>query len=500
MPAAQLKGELDLEFGKFRAKLAQAVNESARAQDRMKAGGADLGDKMFGGMKNLGALAGVGSVGAAAIVFKDIVSHFDDVAEGAVKLGTSTDSFQRVSFAASQLATNIDAVGGAVLKAEKNIGDLNKSGGREALLRLGLDAETFINLPLEEKLLALSDAYASAEGDGSRMATMQQLLGRGAADLIPLLAEGKEGLEAMFANAPVAADEVVQALAAVNDQLDAMKPKWQVFAGKALGNMATNLEVVWGLFHGDAPGTTMQRQADELNAAMTAADERRSKRKKLSALAEDQREQKTAASEQKKADDEAAKRAERIERLKRETGRQAIDTLPDYQKFQAIAALQDEIFAKMQKSGGLFFEPSIQGLEQWSQAALGKGQMDTAETALGMLKEARSLQKEMDDLNTKIKTDTHKEALANDAVNREKKREELEGQRDALEKAGKAQAPIGGLAGAVSLLTGRDPTALAQLESAREQKRKLDEIERHLKELVQQGRKDRNNPGDTFTD
>lgn len=496
--AAQLKGELDLEFGKFRAKLAQAVNESARAQDRMKAGGADLGDKMFGGMKKVGAIAGVGSLGAAVVMFKDIVSHFDDVAEGAVKLGTSTDSFQRVSFAASQLATDIDKVGGAVLKAEKNLGDLDKSGGREALLRLGLDAEKFLNLPLEQKIIALAEAYNAAEGDAGRMATMQQILGKGATELNVLFAEGKDGLEAMFANAPVAADETVQALAAVNDQLDAMRPKWQVFAGEWLSGAAMMAEIAGSMIADPTKtlGQALDEQAQEMAANMEKAESRRLARKKLGTLADEKADSKA----QEKAAEDATKQAERIEKLKSETGRQSIDTLPDHQKFFALAEMQDKIFERMQNSGGMFFDSSLEGLQQWSEAALGKGQMDTAEKALNMLKEARALQKEMDGLDTKIKTDTDKEARANDAINRDKKRAELEGQRDALERAGKAQAPMGRLAGAVALLTGGDPTAMAQLESAKEQKKKLDEIERHLKELVQQGKNGNKTAGDIFTE
>lgn len=308
-----LRTDLDLEFGKFRAKLSQAVNEAARAQDRMKAGGADLGDKIFGGAKSLAAFAGVGSVGAAAYAFKSIVAHFDDVAEGAVKLGATTDAYQRVSFAASQLATDIDQVGNAVLKAEKSLGDLDKSGGREALLRLGLDAETFMNLSLDEKILALADAYQKAEGDASRMATMQQVLGRGAAELNVLFAEGRDGLEKMFGDAPVAADELVQSLAAINDHLDAIKPKWQVLGGQVTGGLSAMVENVKRMLANPDLGwfEGLEQQGAELAESITRADQRASARKKLQDLAEDQKSQK----EQEKEAEAAEKQAERVKRL-----------------------------------------------------------------------------------------------------------------------------------------------------------------------------------------
>lgn len=482
---AQLKGELDLEFGKFRAKLAQAVNESARAQDKMKAGGAGLGEKMLGGGKWLAGVAGFGSLGAAAVMFKDIVQHFDDVAEGAVKVGASTEAFQRVSFAASQSGTSIEGVAAAILKAEKNIGSLDNAGGRGALLRLGIDAEKFINLDLDEKILVLADAYNKADGDAARLATMQEVLGKGASDLNTLFASGAEEIRNMFEGAPVAADELVQALGAVNDQLDAIKPKWQVFFGEKLMNMALNFEIVGNLLNGKGIGTTLDEQANEQAEAMEKADSRRRTRKKLADLAEE----KKSAAEQKKADDARARDQERVTKLKTETERQSVNAMDPADRYFELMRQQQAVFENMQKSGGAFFSADLQGLADWSQKLFDQGDFGNAEKALQMLKEARSLEKEMSDISAKQGETRDRQDRDRDKARFEKQRDELDAQRRQITDAPDRRASIGGLAGAVARLTGGDPTAMASLESARARQRKLEDIDRKLQTLIDQNKK-----------
>ncbi len=496
---ATLKGELDLEYGKFRAKLAQAVNESARAQEKMKAGGKDLGDQILGGGKWLAGVAGLGSLGGAAIIFKDIVQHFDDVAEGAVKVGASTEAFQRVSFAASQSGTDIEGVSNAILKAEKNIGALDKAGGREALLRLGIDAEKFLNLDLDQKILVLADAYNAAEGDASRLATMQEVLGKSASDLNTLFASGAEEIRKMFEDAPVAADDLVQALGAINDQLDAIKPKWQVLGGKWLSGAAMMAEIAGSMIMDPSKtlGQAIDEQAKEMADNMEKADSRRRARKKLGELADD----KEATKEQKKRDDEQEKQQDRVSKLKGETEKQALEAMDPTDRFAELFARQQAVFADMQKSGGLFFEPSLEGLANWSQKLFDDGDLGTAEKALTMLKEANTLEKEMAEIGEKQRKKTDDDARNRDRARFDKQRDELEAQKRALSDGPDRKAPLGGLAGAVARLTGGDPTAMASLESARARQRKLEDIDRKLQTLIDQNKKTTQPaPGGVFTE
>jgi hypothetical protein len=58
------------------------------------------------------------------------------------------------------------------------------------------------NIDFEETLLSLADAYASTTDAGARQTLVFEALGRNGRDLIPVLEQGREGVQALFANVP----------------------------------------------------------------------------------------------------------------------------------------------------------------------------------------------------------------------------------------------------------------------------------------------------------
>ncbi|MCG3206265.1 MAG: hypothetical protein KCHDKBKB_02999 [Elusimicrobia bacterium] len=90
----------------------------------------------------------------------------------------------------------------------------------------------------------------------------------------------------------------------------------------------------------------------------------------------------------------AGKKADEIAARMRE---QEIAAMGPQERYMALSEQQDAIFARMQREGGMFYEPSVAGLGQWAAGAEKFGMQDVRLKALQMQEEAANLQKQMDD-------------------------------------------------------------------------------------------------------
>jgi hypothetical protein len=122
-----------------------------------------------------------------------------------------------------------------MIRLEKALGDVENAKVAEVLERLGLSASDLTAMPLDQKILAFSEAFQKARETGSGVADIQALLGRSAGDLIPLFEQSGDALRGMFEDAPVLAEATVQEMAKINDEIDAMIEKAKSLGSRAVG-------------------------------------------------------------------------------------------------------------------------------------------------------------------------------------------------------------------------------------------------------------------------
>jgi hypothetical protein len=152
---------------------------------------------------------------------------------------------QRVDFAAQQAASiGVDQVAKSMMRLERSLGDVENAKATEALERLGLTGAKLTAMPLEEKILALSAAFQKARLEGTGMADIQDLLGRTAADLVPLFEQSGDALREMFERAPVVAEAMVHEMARVNDEFDALILKAKTLFVDSVGTITLIPKVV----------------------------------------------------------------------------------------------------------------------------------------------------------------------------------------------------------------------------------------------------------------
>ena len=197
----------------------------------------------FGKLQNV--LASVGVAFSATVIvgqLRRVMEHFDRVNDLAIRFGTSAESIQRVGEAARLSGSDIDMVARAMTKAGIAATEAVTKGGEAAdtFRRAGINAGEFERLSLDQKLLAIAQAFKAANGDASKQNEILKLIGMRAADLIPLITN-IDGLKAAINDASVVSDEAVRKISDANDRLEKLGFQMQanVFAPAIIG--ATDL-------------------------------------------------------------------------------------------------------------------------------------------------------------------------------------------------------------------------------------------------------------------
>lgn len=281
------------------------------------------------GGQALGVLGLAGGVTGVTTAIKESLSMADDLADLALKLNDSAEALQRVDFAGKQAAgVGVAQIGDSMIRLERALGDVENAKVAEVLERLGLSAEDLVAMPLDQKILAFSEAFQKARETGTGVADIQALLGRTAGDLIPLFEQGGDALRGMFADAPVLAEATVQEMAKINDEIDAMIDKAKNLGSRVVGGGINAVQFVGryyaALFNGEGVGGSFDvaREMEKSEAAGYEQDAAERERSRVAAGIQQKWDRERAAM-QKLAEAEASYDADRArradaERLKQE--------------------------------------------------------------------------------------------------------------------------------------------------------------------------------------
>jgi len=264
-----LRTELELGRSHFQKNWKKTVSDVKRGSRDMKRETGGVGKSLATGIK--AALPAIGLAGIGAMV-KSSLQWADDLADLSQKLNESAEVLQRVDYAAQQAASvGVAQISKAMLKLEDNLGDVSNTKVTEALNNIGISAKDLIGLPLDEKVKALSSAFQEARRTGVGVADMTELIGRQAGELIPLLNLSKEELDGLFADAPQLADDVIQRMARLNDEFDALVLKGKSKATELIDYTAIGVDFFVKFISGPAfesPQDAYDRAVQEIGDKM----------------------------------------------------------------------------------------------------------------------------------------------------------------------------------------------------------------------------------------
>ena len=173
----------------------------------------------------------VGAAMAAPILAaaKSFAEAGDAVEKASRRTGMAAESFSALQFAAQQSGTSIEAVEKGILRMQRTITQATDglASSRHQLAELGLAAEDLAGLSTEEQFLRVAEALSQVQDPAEKAARAMQIFGRSGVELIPLLFQGREGIEAMMAEARrlgvVLSEEDAEAAKELTDAIGRLK-------------------------------------------------------------------------------------------------------------------------------------------------------------------------------------------------------------------------------------------------------------------------------------
>jgi len=185
-----------------------------------------------------GAIGGVFAVGFLASATRRIVQHADQIHKTAVRIGASTDTIQKFDFAATQSGATMSDVEKSFINTAKAM-ESAKQGLTthiRAFQAFGITMQMLNVMSPEQVFLKVAEAIEKAGGAMDNAKSLQDIMGRGGAAMIPAFVSGFTGLAG---SAPKGIDnETIESLVKFNDELDRLKREMLPAAASAAGGLA----------------------------------------------------------------------------------------------------------------------------------------------------------------------------------------------------------------------------------------------------------------------
>lgn len=163
------------------------------------------------------------TAGALVAFTKSAFAAADATGDMAERAGIAVESFSRLQFAASQTDVEVTALTTGIAKFQVTLSKAS-TGSKEAqvtLARFGVSAQSLANLKVEDQIAAIADAFKDVRDPADRTRLATELFGRAAGpQLVPLLAQGEEGIRKFFEQADRLGITLSTSTAASIDEVD----------------------------------------------------------------------------------------------------------------------------------------------------------------------------------------------------------------------------------------------------------------------------------------
>lgn len=217
------------------------------ASQRIKAFGGQL-STMGSGMIAAGASIAAPLIGAV----KHFVSVGDALDKMSARTGASVGTLAELGFAAEQSGASLENVEAVMLKMNRRLGRATAIGGpaADAIEKLGLNLDEIRAMNPEQRFLALGEAVKNYGDDAAAAGLAQKALGTGVDKLLPLFKAGKEGIEALRAEARkeglVPSEKATAAAAKLGDAFNIVYRKVQALVFEIGAALAPTLTAILG--------------------------------------------------------------------------------------------------------------------------------------------------------------------------------------------------------------------------------------------------------------
>lgn len=181
---------------------------------------------------------------AAAVQFAAAGSALDDMAN---RTGIAGSQLAAIGFAAQQSGTSLEKFEGAIVKQTKFLAAASEGGdkAKEALDGIGLSFAEIEGLKPDEQFAAIGQALSEIPDQTTRSAKAMEIWGKSANDLLPIFADGVDGLNKLTAQAEklglVMGPEEIANAAKLGDAIDILTNQGAALANKIGAALAPTL-------------------------------------------------------------------------------------------------------------------------------------------------------------------------------------------------------------------------------------------------------------------
>lgn len=198
----ELKVKITAELANIKA----GLDALQRELNETGAAGESAGKRIDAGLGGLGtsaarAAAALTAAGAAfgAVLVKKSIDAADATGVLAGKLDTTTEALSRLQYAAKLSDVSGSTLEASMKKLARSVTEAASGTGKaaDAFAVLKLNAEDLLKLPADEQFGKIADALNRVENQGQKATLTQMIFGKSASDLLPLVAEGSAGIDAL---------------------------------------------------------------------------------------------------------------------------------------------------------------------------------------------------------------------------------------------------------------------------------------------------------------
>jgi hypothetical protein len=203
------------------------------AVDKTKKGFGSVGRALGGLTKSLfsmrTALVGVAGVAGFGYLIKSSLSATDSLAKTASKIGTTTEALSALRYAADITGVATTTMDMALQRFTRRTAEAAKGTGeaKGAIRELGINAQQLNNMPLDQKMLVLADAFSKQTNESNKLALAFKLFDSEGAALVNTLSLGREGLAELLGEAKalgvVMSSDAAQGVEDASDALTRLK-------------------------------------------------------------------------------------------------------------------------------------------------------------------------------------------------------------------------------------------------------------------------------------
>ena len=175
------------------------------------------------------ALVGVAGAAGFGLLIKSSLSATDSLAKTASKIGTTTEALSALRYAADITGIATTTMDMALQRFTRRAAEAAKGTGeaKGAIRELGINAKVLNNMPLDQRMLVLADAFSKQTNESEKLALAFKLFDSEGAALVNTLSLGRKGLTELLGEAKalgaVMSSDAAQGVEDASDSLTKLK-------------------------------------------------------------------------------------------------------------------------------------------------------------------------------------------------------------------------------------------------------------------------------------